>query len=146
MNEGRVRVLIADDQPAMRSAIRRALKEEQNLTVVADATNLGELFTLTYRQQPDLILLDWELSGFPSAAMDLPPDNPKRRRIEQRRNVVLLDLHKLNSHPLVIVLSTHPEACKDSLAGGADAFVLKGGSPDKLVNSIHALIDAAGSR
>jgi DNA-binding NarL/FixJ family response regulator len=135
-----VRVLIADDQVAVRSAIRRLLKEEQNITVVGEATNLGELFTVAYREQPDLILLDWELSGFPSAVMSLPSEDPKRRRSEQRRNVVILDLRKLQSHPAVIVLSSHPEVRKISMVGGADAFVLKGGPPKELLAVLRSLI------
>ena len=135
-----MRVLIADDQVTVRSAIRRALKEESELTVVADAVNLGELFRNSLRLQPDLILLDWELSGFPSAAMRLPLDDPKRRRSEQRRNVVILELRELNSHPFVIAMSTNPEAHKASLQGGVDAFVLKGGAPDELLKTIRLLL------
>jgi DNA-binding NarL/FixJ family response regulator len=138
-----VRVLIADDQVAVRSAIRRLLNEEPAITVIGEATNLGQLFSVSYRGQPDLILLDWELSGFPMAVMSLPPDDPKRRRSEQRRNVVIWDLHKLQSHPAVIVLSSHPEVRKISLAGGADAFVLKGGPPDELLNAIQPLLSLA---
>jgi DNA-binding NarL/FixJ family response regulator len=134
-----VRVLIADDQVAVRSAIRRLLNEEQGITVIGEATNLGELFSVSYRGQPELILLDWELSGFPTAVMSLPPDDPKRRRSEQRRNVVMLDLHKLQSHPAIIVLSSQPEVRQISLAGGADGFVLKGGPPEELLDALHTL-------
>lgn len=132
--------MIADDQVVVRSAISRLLKEEKNITVVGEATNLGQLFTVSYREQPDLILLDWELSGFPSAVMSLPAEDPKRRRSEQRRNVVILDLHKLRSHPMIIVLSSHPEVRKISMVGGADAFVLKGGPPDELLKVLHSLM------
>ncbi len=139
-------ILIADDQATVRSAIRHALKEELGLTKITDAVNLSELFSFAYRHQPDLILLDWELSGLPSAAMSLAFDDPKRRRSEQRRNVVLLDLHKLDSHPFVIVLSTYPEARRASLAGGADAFILKGASPNELVNVIRTLMNTLVSK
>lgn len=136
-----MRVLIADDQAVVRSAIRRLLKEERDITDIIEATNLGELFGISYRGQPDLILLDWELSGLPSAAMSLPMDNPQRRRSEQRRNVVLLDLHKLKSHPAILVLSSAPEVRGISLAGGADAFALKGGPPEELLRALHSLLD-----
>ncbi len=135
-----MRILIADDQVTVRSAIRRVLDEEPDLTVVAEAANLGELISASYRQQPDLILLDWELSGFPTTVMSLPREDPKRRHSEQRRNVVILELHKLPSHPFVIVLSTSPEAREASLAGRADAFILKGASPDELLDTIHHLL------
>lgn len=130
--------MIADDQAWVRSALRSLLKEEKGIIIVGEASNLGELFSVSYREQPDLVLLDWELSGFPSLAASLSIDNPNRRRSEQRRNVVLLDLHKLNSHPVVIVLSSHPEARQSSLAGGADAFVLKGGPPEELLKALRS--------
>ncbi|MCB2178301.1 response regulator [bacterium] len=135
-----MRILIADDQAHMRSALRRVLKEEFGLTNVVEATNLGELFLYAYQLQPDLVLLDWELSGLPSAALSLPPNDPKRRRSEQLHNVVLLDLHKLESHPYVIVLSTYPEAKAASMAGGADAFVYKGIAPNQLAIAIRDLL------
>ena len=134
-----MRVLIADDQAWVRSALRSLLTEEKNILVVGEASNLGELFSISYREQPDLILLDWELSGFPSSAISLSADHPDRRRSEQRRNVVLLDLHKLNSHPALVVLSSHPEACQASLTGGADAFVLKGGPPEELLKVLRSI-------
>lgn len=143
MDEIGVRILIADDQVAVRSAIRRVLGEEPDLTVVAEAANLGELVSASYRQQPDLILLDWELSGFPTTVMSLPANDPKRRQSEQRRNVVILELQKLESHPFVLVLSTFPEVRETSLKGHADAFVLKGVSPNELLDTIHLLLKTA---
>ncbi len=132
-------ILIADDHIAVRSAICRVLKEELTDPTIATAINLGELFALSRSLQPDLILLDWELSGFPSAiTMSLPPDDPKRRRSEQRRNVIILSLHNLDSHPSIIVLSSHPEARQVALVGGADAFVLKGGQPRELFETLQA--------
>ncbi|HEX2993438.1 MAG TPA: response regulator transcription factor [Anaerolineales bacterium] len=135
-----MRILIADDQVAVRSAIRRVLDEEPDLTVIAEAANLGELFRDSYRHQPDLILLDWELSGFPNTVMSLPANDPKRRHGEQRRNVVILELHKLPSHPFVIVMSTSPDVREASLKGHADAFVLKGASPNELSDTLHLLL------
>lgn len=138
-----MRVLIADDHIAVRSAICRVLNEEINDMVVIEAANLGELFATSFHEQPHLVFLDWELSGLPSAiTMSLPADDPKRRRSEQRRNVVLLGLHKLTSHPSVIVLSSHPEARQVALIGGADAFILKGGPPQELFRILRSVLSA----
>jgi DNA-binding NarL/FixJ family response regulator len=134
-----VRILIADDHIAVRSALGYVLKEKLDDTVIADATNLSELFAASFNQQPDLVLLDWELSGLPSAAtMSLPNGDPKRRRSDLRRNVVVLSLHNLESHPSVIALSSHPEARLAALTGGADAFILKGGPPRELFGILRS--------
>jgi DNA-binding NarL/FixJ family response regulator len=140
LEEADVRVLIADDHIGVRSAIRRVLRERIDDSVVVEAANLGELFAESFRQQPNLILLDWELSGLPSAAtMSLTADNPKRRQSELRRNVVLFGLHNLRSRPWVIVMSSHPEARQMALFVGADSFVLKGGVPQELFDTLHSL-------
>ena len=134
-----MRVLIADDHIGVRSAIRRVLRERIRDSAVVEASNLGELFARSFRQQPDLVLLDWELSGLPSAAtMSLAGNDPKRRHSELRRNVILFGLHNLTSHPRVIVLSSHPEARQTALFVGADAFVLKGGAPQELFDALHS--------
>lgn len=139
-----MRILIADDHIAVRSALSYVLKEKLDETTVAEATNLSELFAASFNQQPDLVLLDWELSGLPSAAMmSFPADDPKRRRSDQRRNVVVLSLHNLESHPSVIALSSHPEARLAALTGGADAFILKGGPPQELFGILRSLARAS---
>ncbi|MFZ5859022.1 MAG: response regulator [Chloroflexota bacterium] len=134
-----MRVLIADDHIGVRSAIRRVLVERIRDSAVVEAANLGELFARSFRQQPNLVLLDWELSGLPSAAtMSLAANDAKRRHSELRRNVVLFGLHNLTSHPWIIVLSSHPEARQSALFVGADAFVLKGGAPQELFDALHS--------
>jgi DNA-binding NarL/FixJ family response regulator len=128
-------------------AISTVLREEIADLTVAEAKNLGELFATSFHQQPQLVLLDWELSGLPSAvAMSLSPENPKRRKGELRRNVVLFSLHNLTSHPAVIVLSSHPEARDVAMLVGADAFVLKGGQPEDLLHTLRTVMKSKPGR
>ena len=72
--------------------------------------------------RPHLVFLDWELPGRPAAAL-------------------LLALRKLDYHPMVIVLSTRYESERDALDAGADAFVNKGDPPERLLESLHRLIE-----
>ncbi len=134
-----MRVLVADDTPAVRSAIRRLLHEEKDVQIVGEATNLGELVHLVNSSQPDLILLDWELSGFPGSAKTRSLPTTSLTSYEKRRNVILASLRKCASQPLIVVLSGHLEAEKKSLAAGADAFVFKGDPPEQLLLTIHTL-------
>jgi DNA-binding NarL/FixJ family response regulator len=71
--------------------------------------------------RPHLVLLDWELPGRPAAAL-------------------LLALHQLDYHPDVIVLSTRPELEQDALDVGAEGFVSKGDSPERLLQVLHKLV------
>ena len=66
----RVRVLLADDHPLVRSGIRATLLREGNIDVVGEAANGAEVQTLTRELCPDLLLLATELAGVGGA--DLP--------------------------------------------------------------------------
>ncbi len=134
-----MRVLVADDTPAVRSAIRILLREEKDVQIVGEAANLGELITLTRTSLPDLILLDWELSGFPGSSKARLHPTGLLASSEKRRNIILASLRKCPSQPLIIVLSGHPEAEAKSLSAGADAFISKGDPPEQLILTIRTL-------
>jgi len=51
-------VLIADDQPLVRSGIRTILESEPDIEVVGEASNGSEAFRATLELHPDVVLLD----------------------------------------------------------------------------------------
>jgi DNA-binding NarL/FixJ family response regulator len=59
-----MRVLIADDQPSVRFALKLALKQ-QDIDVAGDVSDSGELLAWLKTNQTDLLLLDWELPDLP---------------------------------------------------------------------------------
>lgn len=123
-----MRVLVADDQAAVRSALRRLLKEEPGLIVVGEVVRADELLDQAAATQPDLVLLDCELCGLS------PSFHPTAGQARWR----LLDaLHRLRSHPKVIVLSGRPEMRQAVLDAGADAFVSKGDPPERLLTTLY---------
>lgn len=60
MSDVPVRVLLADDHPAVRGGIRRAL-EEANIVVVGEASSGEEALQLIEALQPDVAILDCRL-------------------------------------------------------------------------------------
>lgn len=131
-----MRILIADDTAPVRSAIRRLLNEEPGLEIVGEASNMGELIRQVRSLLPDLILLDWELSGLPGSTKLLTETTPLTK-MDKRRNVILASLRSYPSCPRIIVLSSRPEAEAAAIAAGADTFVFKGGPPGSLMQAIH---------
>lgn len=117
-----MRVLVADDQPAVRSALRRLLKEKLGFNVVGEAAGVKSLLARAAVTPHDLVLLDWELPGLFAA--------------EEARYRFLDSLHALDSHPKVIALSGRPGARRAALDAGADAFVSKGDPPERLLTAI----------
>jgi len=62
-----LRVIVADDEPLVRSDIRGLLADEPGVEVIAEARNGREALTLIEKHAPDIVLLDVqmpELSGF----------------------------------------------------------------------------------
>ena len=115
-----MRILIADNQSAVRSAVRLLLEKGLELDVVGEAADSDELLAQLESLRPDILLLDWDLPGWSTAS--------------------LFDAFgELDRQPRVIVLGVKPESRQSALAAGADAFVSKGDPPRRLLTAIQAL-------
>lgn len=58
-----IRILIADDHPMMREALRTALEDESDLLVIGEASNGMEAIALAETHHPDVILMDLLMPG-----------------------------------------------------------------------------------
>ena len=58
-----IRILLADDQPLIRSGIRALLEAEDDLEVVGEAADGREAVALARQHQPDIALLDIQMPG-----------------------------------------------------------------------------------
>jgi len=112
-----MRVLIADDEIQVRSALRLHLEEGAGVTVVGEADNSEEVLAKVEASRPNVVLLDWEL----------PPNGGC---------AVLRTLRAARPELAVLVLSGRPEVRSEALAAGATAFVSKADSPEHLLAAI----------
>lgn len=115
-----MRILLADNQPKVRFALRTLLERKLGFEVVAEANDSSELWQQVEEACPDLLFLDWELAG------------PKVRDVLSRLHAVCPDLR-------VIALSGRSELRRAALQAGVDAFVCKCDSPDRLMTAIAGL-------
>jgi DNA-binding NarL/FixJ family response regulator len=113
--------LVADNDARVRLALQTLLGQESDRIEVRESADLGSLAVQVTQFRPHLVMLDWELPGRPAAAL-------------------LLALHQLDYHPDVVVLSTRPEMEQDAMEVGADGFVSKGDSPERLLQVLHRLV------
>jgi len=77
-DDGRVRVLIADDHEIVRQGLRAFLELDPALDVVGDATNGRQAVRLAHRLRPDVVLMDLsmpELDGI-AATQDIRRELP----------------------------------------------------------------------
>ncbi len=123
-NDSVMQVLIADDEPRVRSALRLLLRQHPGIAVTGEADNVERALELAIRQRPDLVLLDWELSG-------------------RNGTSALQRLRAVRQGMVVIALSGRPEARRAALDAGADAFVSKGDPPEQLLLTLQATLRMA---
>lgn len=109
-----MRILLADDQINVRSALHLVLAQITDLQIAGEAADAASLLEAVAQKQPDLVLLDWELPG-------LPPSQ-------------LLRLLKFERPSLqIIAMSSRPEAEQQALDAGVDAFMSKSEPPERVI-------------
>ncbi|HRO30622.1 MULTISPECIES: response regulator transcription factor [Micrococcaceae] len=121
-----IRVLLADDEPLVRTGIAMILGAEDDIEVV-DVVGDGRAAVLRARQTaPDVVVMDVRM--------------PVMDGVEATRRI--LDEQEAGApQPGVLVLSTFhvDEAVHGALRAGASGFVLKDAAPDELVAAVHAV-------
>jgi DNA-binding NarL/FixJ family response regulator len=114
------RVLIVDDVPEVREALRWALEDEQDLIVVGEAGTGVEALTCGVELAPDVVILDIELPGLDGYAVT--------RAL------------KASAHPPVIVfLTIHSDLLSRRRAAeaGSDGFAEKGAGWPALIAEVR---------
>ncbi|WP_110588030.1 response regulator [Microbacterium suaedae] len=120
-----IRVLIADDQPAIRSGLR-ALLETQGFDVVGEAADGEEAVARARRLRPDVVLMDIRM--------------PRRDGVEATRILAGPDA----ADPLAVVVVTTfdlDEYVYGALRAGAKGFILKDAGPQLLGEAVRAAAD-----
>jgi DNA-binding NarL/FixJ family response regulator len=122
-----IRVLIADDQPLLRTGFRMILEAEPDLEVVGEAADGVEAVERARSLRPDVVLMDIRM--------------PNLDGVEATRR---LTSGQLPRAPRVLILTTFnlDEYVFEALRAGASGFLLKDVPPDELVAGIRIL--AAG--
>ena len=120
-----IRVLVADDQSMVRAGFRMLLADEQDIEVVAEASNGLEAVEKAARVRPTVVLMDIRM--------------PELDGLEATRRILAAD-----DEARILILTTFDldEYVYEALSAGASGFVLKDDSPEQLLAAIRTV--AAG--
>ena len=120
-----IRVLVADDQSMVRAGFRMLLGGEEDIEVVAEASNGLEAVEKAARFQPTVVLMDIRM--------------PELDGLEATRRILAAD-----GTARILILTTFDldEYVYEALRAGASGFVLKDEPPEQLIAAIRTV--AAG--
>jgi DNA-binding NarL/FixJ family response regulator len=116
-----VRILIADDQRRTRRSLRALLSASLPETEIWEAASGAEALKLTEDMHPHLVLMDIRMPGIDGL--------DATRGIKSRWPEIK-----------VLVLSLYESRQEEARAAGADLFVSKGESPERLLCALISLL------
>jgi DNA-binding NarL/FixJ family response regulator len=117
-----VRVLVADDEPLVRSGLRLILDAEPDIEVVGEAGDGARAVELTRALRPDVVCMDVRMPGVDGL----------------RATELVL---RLPEPPRVLVVTTfeHDGYVLDALTVGASGFLLKRAGADEMVQAVRTV-------
>ena len=116
-----MKILLADDNPEVRSALRLLLEQEPVLAMVMEVSDTQTLLAHLNKNCPMIVLLDWELPGLYSCDF-------------------LMLVRSRCPEMKIIALSSKFEARQEALTAGVDAFVSKAEPPEKILSTVCSFI------
>jgi len=121
-----ITVVIADDHPVVREGLVAIFKSQNDIKVVAEATNGQEALDLCSHHLPDVLLLDLRM--------------PEKDGLQV---ITELTARRL-TRPRVIVMTTYEseEDIRRALKAGAKGYLVKGTAPQQIRESVRRV--AAG--
>jgi DNA-binding NarL/FixJ family response regulator len=121
-----IRVLVADDQSMVRAGFRMLLTGEQDIEVVAEASNGREAVAMAGRFNPAVVLMDIRM--------------PEIDGLEATRRILAA-----NHAARILILTTFglDEYVYEALRAGASGFVLKDDPAEQLISAVRTV--AAGN-
>jgi two-component system response regulator NreC len=115
-----VNILLVDDHPIMRVAIRELLSHNRfDLTITGEANNMREALSLVDERQPDLVMMDIVLPG-------------------QNGIVATREIRRVRPQCQVLIFTTlaEPTFVVDALSAGASGYALKNQRIEELIVAI----------
>lgn len=119
-----IRILVVDDHPLVRRALRDILEKEPDLRVIGEVSNGQEAVTATEEQRPDIVIMDISM--------------PVMNGVEATKRIKA-------SNPLIAVLiltvHTDVETIFSILQAGASGYLVKSIFGPEVIHTVRAVMD-----
>jgi two-component system, NarL family, invasion response regulator UvrY len=119
IEEFTLRILLADDDPQVCSALRLILEQDPLTSCIADVESADQLLDCTRLSEVDLVLLDWYLPGLHQPAH------------------VFAYLRKNSPQLQIVAMGAGSQSRQIALALGADAYISKSDPPEELLKAVN---------
>ncbi|MFB7054121.1 response regulator [Streptomyces vinaceus] len=115
-----IRVIVADDEPLMRFALRTLLESQDDIVVTAEAQDGAQVLERAFEELPDVVLTDLRMPGMDGIA-------------------ATRKLMELPEPPAVLALTTFDTdgGLAQALAAGATGYLLKDAPPEQVVAAVR---------
>lgn len=118
----RLRILLADDEPMVRTGLAMLISSENDLEVVGEADDGMQAVVLAHSLNPDVVVMDVRMPGMDGV-------DATRRIIEDSDKVTVL-----------ILTTFHDDrAVHQALRAGASGYILKNAAPHALAEAIRVV-------
>jgi DNA-binding NarL/FixJ family response regulator len=123
----RIKVVLVDDHPIVRSGIRNLLDHSVGIDVIGEASDGNQGLEMILELQPDVVLLDMELPGMTG-------------------NEIALHVREQKIPCSILALSAHDDRIyiQEVLANGASGYLMKEEIPENIVEAVRGV--ARGER
>jgi DNA-binding NarL/FixJ family response regulator len=119
-----IRILLADDQPLIRSGLRVLLDAEDDIAIVGEAPDGAEALAQARSLRPDVILMDIRMPGLDG--------------VEATRHIVA-DPELNDVKVLILTTFENDEYVFEALRSGASGFLVKEAEPDELLRGVRTV-------
>lgn len=120
-----IKVILADDHPLFRQALKVCFKRQPDIQVIAEASNGEEAVNLTRQLKPDVVIMDIAM--------------PKLNGIEATK-----EISRISPNTLVLVLTIHTdnETAIRIFRAGAKGYLVKNASGKQVVQAVRSLVNS----
>ncbi len=112
-------ILLVDDHPLLRKGLAQLINQEDDLEVVAEASNGKDAIQLAKLHEPDLVLLDLNMQGMDG--------------LETLK--AIREAH-IDTRIIMLTVSNNDEDVVCAISYGADGYLLKDMDPDDILQKI----------